>query len=173
MIKWSKVKNFSNYSISTSGCVRNDLTQKIVKITTNRGYGRVGLYSNDRQNKKMLVHRLVAEAFLENPNKYPVVNHVDGNKLNNNLSNLEWCSISHNVKHSYSIGLSKPIPSNEKHHNSKLSMEIVNEIRLLYRQGMYQKDIAKKFGIIQQNVSSIVRGLTWKKIKTTKTGEIH
>lgn len=53
------------------------------------------------------VHRLVALSFLENDNDYPCINHIDGNKLNNNVNNLEWCTYSHNSKEAYRIGLRK------------------------------------------------------------------
>ena len=57
----------------------------------------------DGINRKFLVHRLVAEAFVENPNNYDVVNHIDGDCKNNNASNLEWCTIQHNVHESYKV----------------------------------------------------------------------
>ena len=57
---------------------------------------------------RRLVHRLVAETFILNSNNYPVVNHIDGNKLNNSVNNLEWCNQSENVRHSYANGLQKP-----------------------------------------------------------------
>ena len=55
--------------------------------------------------KNMNIHRLVAKAFLENPNNYPVVNHIDGNKWNNNVNNLEWCTYKHNTNEAVRIGL--------------------------------------------------------------------
>lgn len=54
------------------------------------------------------VHRLVAEAFIPNPNNYPVINHIDSNPSNNNVNNLEWCTQSHNVKYAYANGNAKP-----------------------------------------------------------------
>ena len=55
----------------------------------------------------MSVHRLVALNFIDNPNNYPVVNHIDGNKQNNNVTNLEWCTYSYNNKEAYRLGLAK------------------------------------------------------------------
>ena len=70
------------------------------------GYPVVNLYK-DNKYKQIPVHRLVAEAFIPNPNNYPVVNHLDGNKLNNNVSNLEWCTQQRNVLHAFETGLVK------------------------------------------------------------------
>ena len=56
-------------------------------------------------NKHYCIHKLLAETFIENPNNYPVVDHLDGNKINNNLDNLEWCSHSENTKRAYDNGL--------------------------------------------------------------------
>ena len=74
------------------------------KTINSMGYEVVGLWKDNKQNLA-LIHRLVAEAFIENPNCYPEINHVDGNKLNNDISNLEWCDTRMNIDHAYRIGL--------------------------------------------------------------------
>jgi hypothetical protein len=71
-----------------------------------KGYLRVCL-SKDGKQRSYFVHRLVAVAFLDNKNSYPVVNHINGNKLDNRIENLEFCTQSHNVKEAYRIGLEK------------------------------------------------------------------
>jgi hypothetical protein len=85
---WKDIANFDNYEVSTFGKVRNKKTRRILKAANNGGYYSVNL-SKLKGNYK-LVHRLVAETFLENPENKAHVNHKDKNGLNNHLSNLEW-----------------------------------------------------------------------------------
>lgn len=75
----------------------------------NRKYYKVNVWDTEKsKGVNRYIHRLVAEAFIPNPNNYPVVNHKDGNKLNNVYTNLEWCSYSHNNQHAIDTGLRKP-----------------------------------------------------------------
>lgn len=97
-------KQFNHNGIATVKYKGRILKKQLQKRT---GYHTVTLYDNNRKAKIKLVHRLVAETFLENKNKYLVVNHIDGNKQNNNVNNVEWCTQSHNVKESYRLGLQK------------------------------------------------------------------
>lgn len=92
------------YVISPSGKVMRFKANKWSDIhgEVNHGYHRVNLSVNGVA-KKFRVHRLVAQAFIENPLNKPYVNHIDGNKLNNHVSNLEWCTASENEHHSYRV----------------------------------------------------------------------
>lgn len=105
---WKKVEGFDYYEVSSIGRVRSlphrTTKGKILKQSkTKNGYLRIVLRQDDRKNN-FLVHRLVASAFLPR-NSYNQINHIDGNKTNNILSNLEWCSASHNMKHrSFVVG---------------------------------------------------------------------
>ena len=74
---------------------------------TGVGYRSCALYKNEKTRNSNMVHRLVAMAFIPNPNNLPQVNHIDGNKLNNNVENLEWCNAFHNQSHAVKIGLRK------------------------------------------------------------------
>ena len=79
---------------------------KILKATTNKqGYANFQLYTADGLIKTFKVHRLVAELFIPNPDNKPQVNHIDGNKLNNKVDNLEWCTNGENGKHAWDCGL--------------------------------------------------------------------
>ena len=82
------VKTF--YSISDDGQVRNNERNKILKFGSEQGYSMVNLSVGNGVMKRCRVHRLVATAFIPNPDKKPYVNHKDGNRSNNNVSNLEW-----------------------------------------------------------------------------------
>ena len=94
-MKWKKILGFKNHSISENGEVRNDTTGKILKkqISTS-GYYCLQLYNKGKILK--YVHRLVGEAFIDNPSGKPQIDHIDGNKLNNDLQNLRWVTISEN-----------------------------------------------------------------------------
>lgn len=92
---WKKIEEFPNYSVSSYGNVRNDLTGKILKPRLHtHGYHRICL----RKNNDTYIHRLVATAFCENENKYEYVDHRDHNKTNNHYTNLRWVSRSQNMQ---------------------------------------------------------------------------
>lgn len=99
---WAKISGFDNYSVSDQGNVKNNKTNKLIVKDDNKGYLRVNLWIRGRCYHKS-IHRLVAEAFIPNPDNKPQVNHIDGNKKNNAASNLEWSTISENQQHSYKV----------------------------------------------------------------------
>ena len=100
----------TTYFVTKNGEVYNQKTDRFLKgCVFNNGYRFVNLIANGKK-KNHLVHRLVAVAFLPNPNNLPVVNHKDGNKLNNKLENLEWCTFQQNSQHAHEVGLIKKQP---------------------------------------------------------------
>ena len=106
---WKDINGFEGvYQISNHGRLKSfkkDKNGKILKNTNKKGgYFSVVLeYKNNTKHTR--IHRLVAESFIPNPNNYPCVNHIDGNKQNNNVENLEWCTYKQNFEHSKRIGL--------------------------------------------------------------------
>lgn len=122
---WKDIKNFPNYQVSNYGKIkskeritnvgiknikqikRKEKILKPLKIT--KGYLGIRLYNEKVKGKTFKIHRLVAETFIPNPNNYKQINHIDGNKENNKVSNLEWCSNKYNMEHSYKIGLRKNV----------------------------------------------------------------
>lgn len=105
---WIIIREFPKYEVSNYGRIRNVKTGRILKTYINdRGYECVTLHKNRIQYVKR-VHRLVADAFYDGNHSGLDVNHIDGNKLNNNLSNLEFCTRAENIQHAFRTGLKKP-----------------------------------------------------------------
>ncbi len=106
-MKQSGIIGFPNYHIFEDGSVWSNYKNKILKPHINKGSGYlvIDLWDGKRRVKQY-IHRLLGIAFISNPKGYPYINHIDGNKTNNLLSNIEWCSPSENTQHAYDIGLS-------------------------------------------------------------------
>lgn len=108
-IRYTYINGYDRaYRIYISGEVLSVKSGKFLKQETSRGYKRVTLSINGK-TKRFQVHRLVAMYFIENPLNKPCVNHIDGDKENNCINNLEWCTYSENEKHSY-LNLKKVNP---------------------------------------------------------------
>lgn len=104
---WKDIKNWEHfYEVNENGLVRNKLNNNIIKGDVNScGYCRVCLYNKDNtpSKERLFRHRLVAETFIDNPYNLPQVNHVDGNKANNNINNLEWVNQEQNELHARKV----------------------------------------------------------------------
>ena len=96
--KWKTIATHPEYEISNRGQVRKG--ERFIAVSQNaHGYNKCNLGGNDVPARTQIVHRLVAKAFIPNPHNHPVVHHKDGNKTNNCVSNLEWCSHSQNSRY--------------------------------------------------------------------------
>lgn len=132
MEHWKQVKDYPHLLVSDKGRVWTTTYNRELKShTTNRGYLRINL-SKDKTVKRVHIHRLVAEAFIPNPNNLPTVDHIDGNKLNNNVENLQWLSYSDNTRkaNNGSIGICKPIICVETGKIYKSRKEAANELHI-------------------------------------------
>lgn len=137
--------------------------ERILKPQVDKGgYYYVILAKNKKRNTYK-IHRLVLQGF------YPItklgleVNHIDGIKTNNRLSNLEWCTKSENIKHAYKIGLKNHQGKN--HNQAKLTEENVRQILSLIKMGYGNKFIAEKFNISRGAIGGIKYGTNWKHIQ--------
>jgi len=128
--------------------------------TTKYGYFGIELIKN-KIHKHYAVHRLVAIAFIPNPDNLPQINHIDGNKKNNRIENLEWCNASMNGLHAYKMGLSTPVRG-DANRNSKLDEDKVRLIRKLYYEDkLGQITIAKMLNVNKNAISGVITWRTW------------
>lgn len=162
-----QIKNFENYYVDEHGTVYSKKTGKLKKLSpilTYYGYHEVQL-CGFIQKLRAKVHRLVAEVFIPNPLNLPQVNHIDGNKQNNHVSNLEWCTPKDNLKHARENGLnsSKPTPNGkgERNSRSKLTETLVLEIRQKASEGFTHKQLGIDYGVAESTISGIVSRIRW------------
>lgn len=148
------------YSVDNNGNIFSFEYKKFLK-TNIKEYVHVTLYKNG-QPKTHLLHRIIAEAFLLNPDNLPEVNHKNGNKLDNSIENLEWITKSGNAQHAMSLGLLKS-RSGESNGNAKISEKDVKYIRSMAKVKS-QSQIAKELNISQTLVSQVQMGKIWKHV---------
>lgn len=122
------------------------------------GYLQVVLTGRDGKRRRYYVHRLVAAAFIPNPDDLPQVNHLDGDKTDNRVGNLEWCDCSTNNLHSHRTGL---------HPTDKLTIEDARNIRHEYQKGVRghgMRALAKKYGVTTCHICHIIQGKKLKEV---------
>jgi hypothetical protein len=180
------------YQVSNMGRVRSNsfkMKGRLMSLSLNmKGYPIISLNLKDNTRKTISVHRLVAKAFIDNPDNKPQVNHINGIKTDNRVENLEWTTNRDNVLHSYSTGLNKITDSRrkklsdfnigkklsdstrkkmsvlrqgEKSNSAKLSNEDVLFIKVLIGLGIDNHTIGNQFNISHHLISKIRRGHNW------------
>ena len=175
MIEWREIGGFEGlYKVSNTGDVFS--LPKVVKVggnggTTmrggillkqtplkNGGHLRVFLADGSGTKKSLLVHRLVAGAFLPNPQSHPVINHIDQNPTNNTTANLEWCTVAHNNENcTRSVGNQRGNANSQ----AKLTDEQVLKIRQRYAQTGNASLVAREFGLNPRHCLHIIKRTMW------------
>lgn len=150
--KWRRAKGGVRGAKEIGDELKEMKQQKIPKC-----YPIISLYKNKKQHV-LLVHRLVAQTFLENPKKLPLVMHLDDNKQNNILSNLKWATYSENIKSAFDKGR-KTVLKGEKNKSSKLNEKQVRVIKYLKKiNNISQSAVANIFKVHQSTISNIWNG---------------
>lgn len=169
---WKPIKDFEGYEVSNMGQVRSLNYErtgkiKILKPSAQKNkYLRVNLSKNGKHYTKR-VHRLVAETFIPNIENKPQVNHIDGNKGNNRVSNLEWATRSENMKHAYNTGLHE-LPNNKGKNNPKSKKVICVTTNEVFD---YINEAERKYNVAHQDIGKCCRGKRKSAGKHPVTGE--
>lgn len=138
--------------ISREGYVYSMITNRQLKPSPDRyGYARIYVKHPLRKRKGYYVHRLLAMAFIPNPENKPAVNHINGIKADNHLSNLEWCTHGENMKHAKNTGLWTKAMGREKY--GPRNIIIVN----LHKENVDRDVIAKAFGMNRPAIDKVIR----------------
>lgn len=105
LVEFRVISGYSMYSVGSDGSIKNNKTGRILKQTNNQGYWMISIKNDFKIRVTLQVHRIVAFAFTPNPMNKPLVNHRDCDKGNNNVVNLEWSTLSENIRHAFDNGL--------------------------------------------------------------------
>ena len=155
------------YAISDEGKIFNLRTgREKHKVVMPSGYEYIHLNKGDKNGRMFRVHRLVAKAFIPNPDRFPQVNHINGNKQDNRASNLEWCTPLQNQRHAIESGLFNTV--GEENPSAKLTEGQVRRIRKEYVKGdpvHGAKALGKKYGVTDVCIRYAVLRKTWKTVE--------
>lgn len=149
--------------VRSRGGVRT-IPARSVSVRNVNGYPSFHARLGDGTGRHMRVHRCLAILFIPNPHNKPHINHIDGDKANFALSNLEWCTHLENMRHAFRTGLT-PYPASgpgDKSPAAKLCWEDIREIRFLAASGASRPELAARFGVSKSNINQILRGETWR-----------
>lgn len=143
--EWKIISEYNNYKISNTGKVKNKKSIELKLHKTKQGYVYVDLYKNNIK-RKFYIHKLVANAFLPNPNNLPEVNHKDENKENNKVDNLEWCTHKYNINYG-----NRNLKSSTKIYQLDLNNNIIKEFVSVI-------SAAKQMNVDQSSISKAING---------------
>lgn len=157
---WEGFYEVSNHGrVRRSSAARGAVVGRILKLTLCKGYPCVML-CRDSKMKNHRVHQLVAKAFLPPREGCNCVNHKDGNRANNHISNLEWCTPAENSRHARDV-LGRQVVFGSQNGKARLNEEKAVQIKERLRKGHRKADIARDFHVHPNTIHAINRGITW------------
>lgn len=167
---WKDIDGFESlYQVSSYGRIRSLPRYKtrgrvLKQCISKKGYLRTSIMGKPN-TAYLIMHRVVAKAFIPNPNNLPEVNHKDGNKQNNHVDNLEWCTHEYNVKHSVENKLADYSKiAGSKNSQSKLNEIEVVKIRQMHKDGKNFTEIAKQYNVTANLIGMVCRMQNWKHV---------
>lgn len=188
---YGRIKSLKRVSITANGA-RRTFPERIMRCQNYQGYLRTQLVV-DGKSKTVKVHRVVAEAFLENPDKLPQINHIDENKQNNTLRNLEWCSVKYNMNYNnrqQRIFEKQLANGSVAKRVQEMKQAIIIRIKCTTTGEIFDSisDATRKYGVDSSSISKCLRGelnntgkmlidgklyyLEWEKAEDTEVQEL-
>jgi hypothetical protein len=160
---WRQSPYYPEYEISNLGNLRHKENKNNLKYSIHKkGYPQINLKVDGKRVCRK-IHRLVAEAFIPNPERKPQVNHINGDKFDNRVENLEWVTNGENGKHAYRTGL-KIAPVGENHQRSLLTNE---QVIYIFQSSKTRRELAEKFNVSLSTITAIWNKHNW---STTTAG---
>ena len=150
------------YLIYSDGRIFGPTGVELSQRPNHDGYATVTLGSKKKGRRRVFVHRLVAELFLENPNNYSDVDHLDSNRMNPSVDNLEWVTHQENIRRAYERGGHIGRAVGMRNPRAGLCDELVLLMRKLYKNGTTIQEMVEKYGYPWTTISNAVKGVTWK-----------
>lgn len=151
---WRTIPNYENYLVNSDGDVFSKHTNKLLKLRKSKfGYMRAALYNSSGEKHEIMVHRLVALAFIENPLNLPQVNHKNEVKTDNRVENLEWCDCSYNINYGTRNSIvSKKQKENKDKTVARKVMQINPNTNEVIKVWNSLRDIERELGIPHSNI---------------------
>ncbi len=182
-IEWRRVPGFSRYEASNTGLIKSFVYEKFGRVNilsthfNTDGYRQLKMSDDNGKTRVVRVHRIIADTFLPRIEGKYFVNHINSDRGDNNVSNLEWCSSSENAKHGYINGFRSS--SGERHPRTNIKNSTVLSIRKEWKELSMPGDkahnaeirlmLSKKYGLKMHQIYSIISGRTWSNLKETDT----